>query len=755
MFIHFDEKVQKILKNAKSEMMNLHHPFIGSEHLVLSILNDNNIVTEKLKKYNVNYDTFKNELIHKIGYGNSSNNYFIYTPLLKRVLESAIIDAKEHGIHDVDINTIFNAILDEGEGVAVRILSSLGINIDKLYDEMSNTFTKKMNKKLLIDECSVDLNKKCMEGNVDPLIGREKEVNEIINILLRRNKNNPLLIGEAGVGKTAIIEELANKINNGDVPEGLLNKRILNLSMANIVAGTKYRGEFEEKVTKMLKELEKDNSIIVFIDEIHTLVGAGGAEGAIDASNILKPSLARGNIKVIGATTIKEYKETISKDKALNRRFQTVFIEENTKEETISILKQIRSLYEEYHNVEISDSIIDLIVNLTDKYINDKCNPDKSIDILDMVCTKVSLRKNKKLVELNDLKKQLKAIKSQKNNYIINRQYNEALKLKSDELNLESRINILSLDIKKKKKKIIRILDVKEVIENKVKIPIYDIKDNRNKINMEKYLKKKIIGQDKVIENVSRIMQKIMLGLKNNRPYSFLLVGRSGVGKTMLVKEYSEFLKIPLIRLDMSEYKESNAISKIIGSPPGYVGYNDVDTVLEKVKTNPYCIILLDEIEKACSEVINLFLQILDEGIITDSHGNKVNMKNTIIFMTSNIGSERENIGFNNQEKKEMEIRNILSTALVNRINNICYFNNLNEDNIVLILEKKVKEIKKEYQNKGITFVFDKKIINYIVNNCEYEIYGVRKAIKMLEEKIDDIVINNIFNNKKIKVNKI
>ena len=372
-----------------------------------------------------------------------------------------------------------------------------------------------------------------------------------------------------------------------------------------------------------------------------------------------------------------------------------------------------------------------------------------------MVCTKVSLRKNKKLVELNDLKKQLKAIKSQKNNYIINRQYNEALKLKSDELNLESRINILSLDIKKKKKKIIRILDVKEVIENKAKIPIYDIKDNRNKINMEKYLKKKIIGQDKVIENVSRIMQKIMLGLKNNRPYSFLLVGRSGVGKTMLVKEYSEFLKIPLIRLDMSEYKESNAISKIIGSPPGYVGYNDVDTVLEKVKTNPYCIILLDEIEKACSEVINLFLQILDEGIITDSHGNKVNMKNTIIFMTSNIGSERENIGFNNQEKKEMEIRNILSTALVNRINNICYFNNLNEDNIVLILEKKVKEIKKEYQNKGITFVFDKKIINYIVNNCEYEIYGVRKAIKMLEEKIDDIVINNIFNNKKIKVNKI
>ncbi len=744
MYIHFNELVQKILKNAKNEMQNLKHPFIGSEHVLLSILNNENDISKKLQKFGITYDIFKKEIINKIGYGKSNNNYFIYTPLLKRVLECAIIDTKENNLEEVTINTVFNALLDEGEGVGIRILLGLGIDIDKLSNNMNHFNQKNSNKKLIISECSIDLTKKCQDGNIDPLIGRDKEVDEIINILLRRNKNNPLLIGEAGVGKTAIVEEIANRIVKGNVPENLLHKKILSVSMASLVSGTKYRGEFEERITKILKELEKNDDIIVFIDEVHTIVGAGGAEGAIDASNILKPALARGNIKIIGATTTKEYKESISKDRALNRRFQPVFIKENTKEETINILKNIKKIYEDYHHVIISDEILNLIVNLTDKYIYDKCNPDKSIDILDMVCTRVSLKKNKKYLIVSNLKKELKTMKKQKNDYIINHHFIKASKIKSNELALESKINMMELSLNNKKRNIVKSIDVKKVIEDKTKIPIYEINNNQKIVNIEKYLKEKIIGQDNVINCLAKITTKIMLGLKNNLPYSFLFVGPSGVGKTKLVKEYSEFLKIPLIRLDMSEYKESHTISKIIGSPPGYIGYNDVDTVLEKVKNNPYCIILLDEIEKACSEVINLFLQILDEGIITDSHGSKVHLENTIIIMTSNIGCEKENIGFFNRENNN-EIRNVLSTALVNRINTICNFNKLEREDINLIIKKHLKELKTKYHNNHI-----KVNIDDIVNKSEYEIYGARKALKLLEEKVDDILINVFLNFNKV-----
>lgn len=751
MAIKFSEEVQHILKQSKVEMQKLKHAFIGSEHLILSILNNKNSICNKLNNYGINYKIFRNKLIHTIGIGKSVNDYFIYTPLLKRVLEEAILDTKELKASEVSLNTVFLSILDEGEGVGIRILSSLGIDLDHLYEELCSVNTHKNNKKLLLSECGVDLTKRAKDNLFDPLIGREEEVKELIEIISRRNKNNPLLIGEAGVGKTAIVEELARRIVNGDIPEKLRNMRIISLSMASCVSGTKYRGEFEERVTKIIKELEDNNDLIVFIDEIHTLVGAGGAEGAIDASNILKPALARGNIKIIGATTINEYKDSISKDKALNRRFQTILIKENTIPETKEILNKLKNIYEEYHHVLISNEVIDQLVELTDKYIIDKKNPDKSLDILDTVCTKVSLKKNNNLIKIANLKEELKNVKKEKNRLIINHHYNEATSIRNKEMEIESRLNKLSLSIKEPKKRIITINDVAMVLEKKSNTPIYEINSNVKKIRkLENYLKKIIIGQDNVIKELSDITKKITLGLKGDLPYSILFIGKSGVGKTMLVKEYSKYLNIPLIRMDMGEYKESHSISKIIGSPPGYVGYNDYDNILEKVKNNPYSIILLDEIEKAHSDVINLFLSILDEGIIVDSHGNTVSFKNTIIIMTSNIKSENDNIGFNHDNNKENDIRNILSTAFVNRINKIIYFNNLDVDSVRLIIKNKVKEIINKYQKYHIKVNVSNSLIDNLIKEIDYYNYGARKINKVLEDKIDNIVINGIIDNKKI-----
>lgn len=751
MRIKFSEEAGHILKQAKLEMQKLKHAFIGSEHLILSILNNNNIISNKLNDYGVNYDIFRNKLIKTIGIGKSINNYFIYTPLLKRILEESILDTKELNQKEVSLNTIFLSLLDEGEGVGVRVLNSLGLDLDNLYEELCiNSIKKNSNKKLLINECGNDLTKQAKDNLFDPLIGRDNEVEELIEIIVRRNKNNPLLIGEAGVGKTAIVEELAKRIINGNVPDKLKNMKIISISMGTLVSGTKYRGEFEDRVTKIIKELEENKEIIVFIDEIHTLVGAGGAEGAIDASNILKPALARGNIKVIGATTINEYKNSIMKDKALNRRFQTILVKENTISETKDILLKLKSIYEDYHHVLISDEIINKIVLLSDKYISDKRNPDKSFDILDTVCAKVSLKKNNSLIKIDKLKEELRNIKNKKNSLIKKHHYNEATIIRNNEMELESKLNKLLLTTKEPRKRIITLKDIASVLEKKSNIPIYEINDNIKKVNkLENYLKTRVIGQDLVIKELSDITKKITLGLKNDLPYSILFIGSSGVGKTLLVKEYSKYLNIPLIRLDMGEYKEEHSISKIIGSPPGYVGYSDYDNILEKVKNNPHSILLLDEIEKAHHSVINLFLSILDEGNILDSHGNNVSFKNTIIIMTSNI-KNNDNIGFNQNIDKESDLRNILSTEFVNRINKICYFNKLNESNIKLIIKNRVKEIIKKYQDHNIKVSINNNFVNNVIKEIDYYHYGARRINKVLEDKIDNLVINGILSNKKL-----
>lgn len=752
MFQRFDENSRKILKNAKREMQELKHPFVGSEHLILSILSFKNLdITLKLAEYKINYEKFKKELIDVIGIGVSKNSYFIYTPMLKRVIENAIIDSKEDNLFEVNPNYLFLSLLAEGEGVGIRILKSLGANIDELYTAFENknniSMKYKSKKKLTICENTIDLVNEARNGCIDPVIGRDEEVNRLIEILLRKNKNNPLLIGEAGVGKTAIVEELALKISKKEVPEELLNKKIFSISMASLVAGTKYRGEFEERIEKMIKEIESDPNLIIFIDEIHSLVGAGGAEGAIDASNILKPALARGKFRLIGATTTREYKNTIEKDKALNRRFQTILVKEPNLEETKHILKSVKPIYEKYHGVIISDTIIEKIVDLSDKYIFNRKNPDKSLDVLDEVATRRSLIKDKETLKLDQLKNKLAESLKNKNNFVLNKDFKKASMLKEEELVIEDKINKLVFN-SNLNKKIVLEEDIANVIKKRCNIPIYEIdKESIKKLKyLEKLLKEKIVGQDAAIEKLSSETKKFKLGLKNTyKPVSFLFTGKSGVGKTELAKVYANILKMNLIRIDASEYRESHTISKIIGSPPGYVGY-DSYSILDEIKNNPYSLILIDEIEKASQSFINLFLQILDEGFITNSNSEKIYFNHAIIIMTSNKTANTNTIGFN--EHKENIIKNSLEETFnkefLNRLNYIIQFNDLTKDNIKNIVIKEINKVKSKFKSHNIELIIQKKVINDIINLSSYQEMGARGIKRIVEDKIDDLVIQKL-----------
>ena len=681
MFGNFTEEARGIIVRAKKEMYNLKHPYVGSEHLLLAILKDNNDISKKLKKFGITYDRLKEEIINIIGIGSKETEWFLYTPLLKRIMENAIIDSKENNNGEVTIEHLFTSLLEEGEGVAIRIMIGMDIDIDKLYEEFSHKFTSlsKKNKSLLLEEIGIDLTKKAKNKELDPVIGREQEIKRIEEILCRRTKNNPLLIGPAGVGKTALVEELSRQIINEEVPFNLKNKKIINLDMASLVAGTKYRGEFEDRVRKLLKEAEENDEIILFIDEIHTLVGAGGAEGAIDASNIFKPALSRGKLRLIGATTIEEYKKFIKPDRALDRRFQTVNIEIPDKEKVLEILKKIKPLYEDYHNVIVSNEIIELITNLSEKYVYDRFEPDKSIDILDEVCSLANLKENKKLKKYNNIKKEIKKTIEQKRKSIMNQDFEQASILKLKENKLTNEINIMELDIGNKRKKV-TINDVAEVIYKKTNIPVYELLDKKQEIikEIENNLRINIIGQTKPINELINIIKRIKLGFKDNNCYSMLFCGPSGVGKTLTAQTFGRNLVGKnVIRLDMSEYIEPHSVSKLIGPPPGYVGYNE-ENILEEIKNKPHSVLILDEIEKAHPNIINLFLQILDNGKIKDSKGNYVKFNNITIIMTSNIGFEENNIGFNKNENKiTTKLKEQFSIPFINRIDNIIIFNEL------------------------------------------------------------------------------
>lgn len=758
MFSRFSEEAQKALILAKKEMNNLRHPYVGSEHLFLSILSMKDLeITKVLASYNITYEVFKRELIRIVGVGKESNEWFLYTPLLKRVIETAILNSKEKGEVEVSVNELLLAILEEGEGVAIRLLIGLNIDVDEIYNSISKdskVSNKALHKKLLVEDFAVNLNKKIVGNEVDPVIGRDDEIKSLIEILCRRGKNNPLLIGEAGVGKTAIVEELARRIVEGNVPKPLKGKTILSLPMASLVAGTKYRGEFEERVSKILKELEENDDIIVFIDEVHTIVGAGGAEGAIDASNIIKPALARGKIQLIGATTTYEYHNFIEKDKALNRRFQIIMIEEPSTNKTKEILKKLKPLYEAYHFVSISDDIIDLIVELSDTYIYEYYQPDKSIDILDEVCTKASLLESKNDTVLSKINIELQEVISNKKKAIMKQDFDLASTYKEKEKELLTKKNDLELNLmtKRKPKKITKEM-VADVIYLKTKIPVYEINKSSRKIinNLDKSLKKIVLGQDEIITDLCDRVKKVRLGFQD-KPHieSFLFCGRTGVGKTLLVKEFANLLygDANFIRLDMSEYKEAHTVSKIIGSPPGYVGFDNHLTVLDTIRMHPHSVILLDEIEKASGEVMKLFLQVLDEGVLTDSRGRKVRFDNVFLFMTTNLGFSKDSIGFT-ESKNNIDIEEFLGVEFVNRIGKIYYFNDISRDVIHRIVEKRLYVLIEGFKKKDLKIKISKEVVDKVIKESNYEKFGARRVDKVIDEVVTPIIVDAWYNGKK------
>lgn len=691
MYNNYNLEVSKIFKGAEKLMMELNHSYVGTEHLLLSMLKNNEEIKDLLNRYCLTYDDFLDELQLLVKEETSKKSTCIYTPLLKRVIKNAFDISKCNTIKPIDLLV---SLLEEGEGIAIRIMAGIGIDIDKLYDEIKIK-SKKNNPKLEIYNIGKDLTEYTTD---DLLIGREKEINLIIETLLRKNKNNPLLIGDAGVGKSAIVEELARRIKDGNVPNKLKNKKIVSIEMSSLVAGTKYRGEFEEKLNKVIKEVENNPEIILFIDEIHTLSNAGGAEGAINASDILKPYLARGKVKLIGATTINEYNKLIAKDKALSRRFEIIKVNEPNIEETIEILSKIRPSFEHHYNIKISEDNIKEIVSLTNKYILDRFNPDKSLDFLDSICAMKEVESSKEK-DISLLKNKLANIIKKKENMVKKNNFEEALNLRKIEIEINEKISKEENTPNK-----ITNTDIKEVLLRKVNIP--SIKNDWNSLN--NYLKNQIIGQNEAIDEIINTLKF----KEDDMPVSILLTGSTGVGKTKTVKEIATYLKLPLIRLDLSEYNEPISINRLIGSSAGYIGYDD-ENIFDKVRMHPNAIILLDELEKAHPSVINLFLQILDEGFVTNAKGEKIDFKNTYIFMTSNACIDIK-IGF---LKNKANYQNSFSKEFLARITQTINYNNITIDNI------------KEYLSK-------KGIKDYsIIKDFDYENQGFRGLDKYLKKK--------------------
>ncbi len=657
MFDKYSLEISKIFKCAEEEMLSLHHPYVGSEHLLLSLLKNSTTISNIAKKYDLTYESFRKELILVVGSSSKKSTYILYTPLLKRIINLSLDEANEKK-EELNALHLLKALLEEGEGIAIRLLYGMDINLEKLYDELKDN-TKKNNKKLEI----LNIGKDLMDSTDmdEQVIGRDKEISLIIETLIRKNKNNPLLVGDAGVGKTAIVEELVRRIKRKEVPALIQNKKIISLEMGSLVAGTKYRGEFEEKLNKVIKELENNPDIILFIDEIHTIVNAGGAEGAINASDILKPYLARGKIKIIGATTTNEYNRFILKDKALTRRFELIRVLEPKIPETIDILNKIKKSFEKHYNIKISKDNIKDIVELSNKYILDRNNPDKSLDILDSVCAMKEVD-SYTINKIADLRKEKENIIKEKETMVKENDFKKALYFHNKELEIEDKIN----KINNKSGRITK-TDIMNLLLKKYNIPKLDFN------NLDKYLNKNIIGQEEAIAKIVSLIKSHNSG----KPLSLLITGSTGVGKTQTIKLISKYLSIPLLKLDMSEYNSDISITRLIGSPSGYIGYDD-GSLFDKIKMEPFTCILVDEIEKASPKVLNLFLQILDEGIITNAKGEPINFKNTFIFATSNIKGTKK-IGF---METKINYNQDFSKELLARFSDIIEYKDITIDDI-------------------------------------------------------------------------
>ncbi|MEG0977401.1 MAG: ATP-dependent Clp protease ATP-binding subunit [Bacilli bacterium] len=701
MFDFFNLEVSKIFKQAEEEMFLLRHPYVGTEHLLLALLKSSEEVQDIFDKYNVTYELFKKELLNIVGSASKKSTYILYTPLLKSVIKCSLENAKLEN-EEVNAEYLLSAILEEGEGIAIRILLGMGVNVEKIYDEICKT-EEKVSCNLELLKLGKNLNE--LVNMDEEVVSRDKEITYIIETLIRKNKNNPLLIGPAGVGKTAIVEELARRINKKEVPTMLLGKEIIMLEMGSLVAGTKYRGEFEERLTKIIKELETSKKYILFIDEIHSMVSAGGAEGAISASDIFKPYLARGMIKCIGATTINEYNKNILKDKALVRRFEVINIKEPNEIETKEILKKVKVKYEEHYKIKISDENINNLVDLVNENIYGLKNPDKSLDILDSVCAMISIKeKDNNLI--NCYTKKLKEILLKKEESIKENDFKKAVIMHEE----EEKINTKLKKITNKNINFITNEDILEVISKKCNIPL--IKDKEKLIiNLNTELNKVVFGQKEAINKVVSYLNKRLKD--NGTPISFLFNGGCGVGKTYLAKTLSKCLNMNLIKLDMSEYGMESSINKLIGTTAGFIGYDD-EPIFNKFRNNPYSCLLIENIEMGSNDIKKLIEQILDDGVILNGKNEEISFKNAIVIITSNV-KETKKVGFNTPTVASYD--SFMTPNFINKIDEKIEFKNITKEDVL------------EYLNE-----FN---INdtYIINEIDYINNGFRNINKIIKNK--------------------
>ena len=788
-FEKFSERARRVLSLAQEEAQRFNHNYIGTEHILLGLVRETEGVAARvLSGLGVDLSKIRSAVEFIIGRGEKPTQGEIgLTPRAKKVVELAVDEARRMNHTYIGTEHLLIGLLREGEGVAAGVLESLGVSLEKVRAEthriLSNSSpsgsqgTRSTSRTPTLDQLGIDLTVAARADKLDPVIGREKELERVVQILSRRTKNNPVLVGEPGVGKTAIVEAMAQRIGSGDVPETLQGKRLVTLDMGALVAGTKYRGEFEERLKKVIEEIKSSGNCVLFIDEIHTIVGAGAAEGAVDASNILKPSLARGEIQCIGATTLDDYRKYVERDPALERRLQPVRVEEPSIEETMAILTGVKSRYEDHHNVDITDGAVKAATNLASRFLPDRFLPDKAIDLLDEAGSRVRLRGSTTPPSVKEAQQDLERVRKEKDEAIASQQYEVAAELRDKELQLNQNLDELEKEWHEgrlKERAQVMEEDIAEVVSMWTGIPITRLAEEETErlLKMEEELHKRIVGQDEAIVNISKAVRRARAGLKDPRhPIGvFLFLGPTGVGKTELVRALAEFMfgdEDTMIRLDMSEFQERHTVARLIGAPPGYVGYDEGGQLTEGVRRKNYCAILLDEIEKAHPEVFNILLQIFDAGQLTDARGRRVEFRNSIIIMTSNLGSDlikrdmtmgfavkadqaqTENQSYERMKDKVMdEVKRFFRPEFLNRLDATIVFHQLARDEILLIVDLMMAMVKKELEEKEIGLEMTDAAREYLGEKGFDPVLGARPLRRLIQNEVEDILSDELLGGK-------